>query len=174
MRSPSEVVATLAAHTSIGANMNDNLITVTGNVCGDVTSRTTASGYDVTSFRLASTPRRFRNGSWEDGETVYLTVNCWRTLGQHVFASVHRGDPVLVRGMLRVRTFEHNGAKGTSVEIEAMSVGHDLARGTTSFDRAQRAARGAESSAPLAVEAVEAGLRADSAAEALAVPAPAA
>lgn len=154
--------------------MNDNLITVTGNVCGDVTNRTTASGFDVTSFRLASTPRRFRNGAWEDGETVYLTVNCWRTLGQHVFASVHRGDPVLVRGMLRVRSYEHNGAKGTSVEIEAMSLGHDLARGTSEFSRPQRPARAQESSAPLATEAVEAGLRADSAVEALAVSAPAA
>lgn len=148
--------------------MQDNLITVTGNVCGDVISRTTASGFEVTSFRLASTPRRFRNGAWEDGETVYLTVNCWRTLGQHVFASVHRGDPVLIRGMLRVRTYEHNGSKGTSVEIEALSLGHDLARGTTAFTRAARAARGSESTAPLAAEAREAGLRPDSASEALA------
>lgn len=154
--------------------MNDNLITVTGNVCGDVTSRTTASGFDVTSFRLASTPRRFRNGSWEDGDTVYLTVNCWRTLGQHVFASVHRGDPLLVRGMLRVRNFEHNGTKGTSVEIEAISVGHDLARGTTVFARTQRSAQVPAPAAPLAAEAVEAGLRADSAVEALAVSSPAA
>lgn len=154
--------------------MQDTIITVTGNVCGDVISRTTASGFEVTSFRLASTPRRFRNGGWEDGETAYVTVNCWRTLGQHVFASVHRGDPVLVRGMLRVRTFEHNGSRGTSVEIEALSLGHDLARGTSAFTRAQRAERVQESAAPLAAEAREAGLRPDSASEALAGVSPAA
>lgn len=142
--------------------MNDNLITVTGNVCADVVSRTTPSGAEVTSLRLASTPRRLRNGVWEDGETLFFTVNCWRTLARHVFASVHRGDPIIVRGALRVRKWESNGASGTSIEIEAHTVGFDLTRGTATFSRARR------EQTPLAAEAVAAGLRADSAHEALA------
>lgn len=142
--------------------MNDNTITVTGNVCAELVSRTTPNGAEVTSLRLASTPRRFRNGTWEDGETNYFTVNCWRTLGRNVFASVHRGDPVVVEGVLRVRKWENSGSSGTSVEIEAQSVGLDLARGTAVFSRTRR------EQSPLADEAQAAGLRSDSAREALA------
>lgn len=142
--------------------MNDNTITVTGNVCADLVSRTTPNGAEVTSVRLASTPRRFRNGAWEDGETNYFTVNCWRSLARNVFASVHRGDPIVVQGLLRVRKWESNGSSGTSVEIEAQTVGFDLSRGTAVFSRARR------EQAQLAEEAEAAGLRPDSASEALA------
>lgn len=142
--------------------MNDNMITVTGNVCADLVSRTTPSGADVTSLRVASTPRRLRNGAWEDGETSFFTVNCWRGLARNVFASVHRGDPVLVQGILRVRKWESNGSSGTSVEIDAQTVGFDLARGTAVFERVRR------EPAPLEDEAKAAGLRADTASEVLA------
>lgn len=150
--------------------MQDNLITITGNVCADLVTRRTGSGVDVTSFRLASTPRRLRNGVWEDGDTSYFTVNCWRTLALHVFASVHRGEPVMVHGVLRVRTWENNGAKGTTVEIDAQSVGHDLARGVTVFTRQRRETPSADPFAgqPLAAEAEAAGLRTDSASAVLA------
>lgn len=142
--------------------MNENTITVTGNVCADLVSRSTPGGAEVTSLRLASTPRRFRNGAWEDGETNYYTVNCWRTLGRNVFASVHRGDPIVVEGVLRVRKWENNGSSGTSVEIDAQTVGLDLGRGTAVFSRMRR------EQTPLAEEAAAAGLRSDSASEALA------
>ena len=142
--------------------MNENAMTVIGNVCADLVARTTATGVDVTSFRLASTPRRFRNGVWEDGETAFFTVNCWRTLAKNVFASVHRGDPVVVQGLLRVRKWENQGVTGTSIEIDAQAVGFDLNRGSAVFSRAKR------EQSPLAAEAEAAGLRPDSAAGALA------
>jgi len=142
--------------------MNENIITVIGNVCGDLAFRTTSSGAEVTSVRLASTPRRLREGAWENGETSYFTVNCWRSLARNVFASVHRGDPIVVQGVLRVRRWESNGSSGTSVEIDAYTVGFDLARGTAAFTRAR------PEQAPLAAEATAAGLRPDSASEALA------
>ncbi len=116
--------------------MNETLVTVLGNICGDVTIRDTNSGYRVTSFRLASTPRRFRNGAWEDGVTSYFTVNCWRTLAENVYASVHRGDPVVVQGVMRVRTWQRtDGTNATSVELEAQTLGFDLARGNGTFTR---------------------------------------
>ena len=158
----SEVVVRLGSPLTNGAIMNDNIITVTGNVCADLVTRSTPSGAQVTSLRLASTPRRLRNGTWEDGETTFFTVNCWRTLGQHVFASVHRGDPIVVQGVLRVRNWESNDKSGTSVEIEAHTVGFDLNRGSAVFTRAQKAAP------PMQAEALDAGLRGDSASEVLA------
>ena len=84
-----------------------------------------------------------------------------------MFASVHRGDPIVVQGVLRVRQWDHNEKSGTSVEIDAQSVGFDLARGTAVFSRARRE-QPTTSDAPLAEEAVAAGLPANSAVDALA------
>jgi single-strand DNA-binding protein len=59
---------------------------------------------------------------------VAVRVNCWRRLGENVRACVAKGDPVVVRGKLSVREYEAEGVRRTSTEIEARSVGLDLAR----------------------------------------------
>ena len=151
--------------------MHDTLITISGNVAADVLQRETASG-TVTKLRIAHTERKFRNGSWEDGETTFITVTCWRALAANVFASVHRGDPVIVRGRLHLRTWEQEGQQRSAFTMDAIAVGHDLSRGTGTFQRRHAAATsatagGADWPAPLAQEAVDAGLRADSAVEVL-------
>ncbi len=121
--------------------MSEFITTVIGNVVNDVRSSVTKTGTEVCSFRLASTPRRYDRGigQWVDGDTSFVNVTCWRRLARHVRESVHRGDPVLVHGRLRVREYEtEDGRKGTSVEVDAVSVGHDMSRGTSQFVRPQR------------------------------------
>jgi len=56
---------------------------------------------NVSAFRLACTPRIRTKGGWSDGNTTWIEVACFRTLAQHVAASVRKGDPVLVVGKLR-------------------------------------------------------------------------
>ena len=41
------------------------------------------------------------------------------------------GQPLVVYGRLKVRDWERDGRKGTTVEVEASAVGHDLSRGTS-------------------------------------------
>ena len=45
---------------------------------------------------------------------------------------------MLVRGRLQVRPYEKDGQSRLAVEVEASSVGHDLARGVANFQRARR------------------------------------
>ena len=93
------------------------------------------------SFRIAHTPRyRDRNGEWQDGETVWLTVNCHRALAVNVGASLEKGDPVLVAGRLesRARTDDQTGERNPLQVLVAGSVGHDLARGTSRFTKRSR------------------------------------
>jgi len=95
---------------------------------------------DISSARLrvAYTARRRdkETGEWSDGPTSFVNIQCWRTLADNVQMSVHKGEPVLVMGRLQVRRFEDpEGAPRTAVEIEAMSIGHDLARGVAKFSR---------------------------------------
>ncbi|HEU4347318.1 MAG TPA: single-stranded DNA-binding protein [Actinoplanes sp.] len=92
----------------------------------------------VASFRLASTARRFDReaGRWVDGDSLRLRVNCWRKLAENVCASVNVGDPVVVTGRVFSRDWTDADGNGhLSYEMEAVAIGHDLARGKARFFR---------------------------------------
>lgn len=125
--------------------MNDTFVTVVGNVVSDPTHAVTASGTHVTNLRIASTSRRFDRGSgeWRDGGTLFVKVTCWRALADNVAESVCKGEPVVVTGRLRIRTYTgRDEQRHLSVEIEATAMGHDLSRGCARFQRAQRVVAG--------------------------------
>jgi len=121
--------------------MNEIMITVIGNVCSEVRYVTTDGGVPVASFRVASTPRRFRAGSsggWSDGVTTYASVTCWRAMADHVASSISMGQPVIVHGRMTQRTWEKDTRSGQTLEIEAYGVGHDLKWGTSAFHKTTR------------------------------------
>ena len=92
----------------------------------------------VANFKIASTSRRFdkNNNRWIDGDSLRLRVTCWRRLAEGVVASIKVGDPVVVTGRLYTREWTtEEGQRRTAYELEAMSVGHDLARGVGVFRR---------------------------------------
>jgi single-strand DNA-binding protein len=115
-------------------------ITVTGVVGSDPRMHVTTQGLAIASFRLASTRRFFdrAKGTWEDGETNWYTVSGFRQLAHNTVASVRRGDRVVVQGRLRLRAWESGEKSGTAIEIEADSIGHDLAWGTTTLTKVRR------------------------------------
>ena len=110
-------------------------LTIVGRVATDPTQAQTTGGVPVTNFRLASTHRRFDavTQSWTDSGTNWFSVAAFRQLGEHVKASLRTGDSVIVTGRLRIRDWESNGRHGTSVDIEADAIGHDLRWGTTAY-----------------------------------------
>jgi single-strand DNA-binding protein len=92
----------------------------------------------VANFRVASTVRRLdrETGRWVDGNQFRVRVNCWRRLAEGVASSITVGDPVIVSGRLSTRDWtDAEGNLRTSYEMEAVSVGHDLARGRGRFFR---------------------------------------
>lgn len=112
-------------------------ITVRGFVATAPVTRKTRIGQDMASFRLATTERRFdrESQSWVDGTTNWYTVNMFRSLASNAGICVHKGQPVIVTGRLRVRDWQTEERSGTAVEIEADAVGHDLTWGTSMFGR---------------------------------------
>ncbi len=119
--------------------MNETLITVVGHVATEPTLRTTASGVRVAGFRLASTERRFDKGvgGWRDVHTTFYTVTSWRNMAENVCQSIGKGQPVVVTGRLRDSSYDaKDGQRRTVLEIEAVAVGHDLARGIATFTKA--------------------------------------
>lgn len=127
------VVSKLLAEREI---MAENL-TVSGLVATTPRHLVTADGLAITSFRLASSNRRFdrTKGIWVDGETNWYTITAFRQLGINVAGSVNKGDRIIVQGVLRVRDWDNGERAGTSVEIEAEAIGHDLTWGTSNFTR---------------------------------------
>lgn len=111
--------------------------TITGLVATTPRHLITADGLPITSFRLASSNRRFDRGSmeWVDGETNWYTITSYRTLAINTASSIGKGDRIVVSGNLRIRDWDNGERSGTSVELEASNIGHDLAWGTTTFTR---------------------------------------
>ena len=113
-------------------------ITLTGIVATVPKHLVTTSGLAITSFRLASGQRRYdrAKGAWVDADTNWYTVSTFRQLAYNVTLSVRKGEHVLVTGRLRIRNWENPERKGTSIEVEADSVGHDLLWCTTNYAKA--------------------------------------
>lgn len=120
--------------------MYETHVTITGRLVADPEQRTTRAGDVFTTFRLATSERRrTREGTFEDGPTSFYNVACYRALGVNVRESVRKGEPVVVTGRQRVRQYQRaDESYGTSVEIEAQHVGHDLLWGQTQLTRPGR------------------------------------
>ena len=119
-------------------------ITIVGNVATDPTQGRTANGTPVTNFRLASTHRRFDDATqtWVDVSTNWYSVAAFRQLAENAKASLRSGDSVIVTGRMKIRSWENNGKQGTSVDIDADAIGHDLRWGTAAYRRNPRSASG--------------------------------
>jgi single-strand DNA-binding protein len=112
-------------------------ITLTGFVATDPKVITTAEGLAITSFRLASSQRRFDKGSekWVDGETNWYSITTFRQLATNAAVSLHKGERIVVTGKLRIRDWKNGEKSGTNVDVEADALGHDLSWGTAAFSR---------------------------------------
>jgi single-strand DNA-binding protein len=111
--------------------MRETPVTVVGTLVSDMRPRRVGpDGTLVLNFRVACNERRFdsESESWVNGDSLYLSVSCWRRLAENA-ASLVKGDPVIVRGKLRTREWAtEQGERRSVVELEASAIGPDLAR----------------------------------------------
>jgi single-strand DNA-binding protein len=120
----------------------DSHVDLAGFVASEPSFKRLENGTSTAKLRVAYTERRFsrESGEWADGPTSFVTVLCWRTLADNVAISLRKGEPVVVRGRLRVREYSgKDGSPRIAVEVDASSVGHDLSRGVAHFSRTRRA-----------------------------------
>jgi len=113
------------------------MISVSGLIATTPRYRVTADDLPIVSFRLASSTRRFDRATnrWVDGETNWYTVTAFKQLATNANSSLHKGDRIMLTGKLRVRDWDNGERAGTSVEIEAEAMGHDLTWGNSEFTR---------------------------------------
>ena len=103
-------------------------ITITGLIATTPRHIVTSEGLPITSFRLASSQRRFDKATlkWVDSSTNWYTVSAYKQLAINCVPSLNKGDRIVVSGRLRVRDWTTDDRTGTNVEIEAEVIGHDL------------------------------------------------
>jgi single-strand DNA-binding protein len=117
---------------------NDAHISLNGYVASQPNLSETRTGIPSLTMRVGWTPRMMDRvtGEWKDAGTSFLSVRLYRKLAENAATCLRKGDPVIVRGRFFVRDYEDkNGAKRTAVEVDAISIGHDLNRGVAQFSR---------------------------------------
>ncbi|MBG0740920.1 single-stranded DNA-binding protein [Paeniglutamicibacter antarcticus] len=115
-----------------------DVITVRGFVATEVRRFTTEAGVCIASFELGSVERKQDKATneWVDGDTNWFHVSTFRQLAQNTAFSVNKGQRVIVTGRLKIRQWvRDDGRTGTSVNLDADTLGHDLFWGTAVFQR---------------------------------------
>lgn len=109
--------------------MFETHMTVVGRIITDMRRRV-VGGQEVISFRVASNSRRrTAEGIWEQGNSLFITVNCWGKLVTGVGAALYKGAPVIAVGTVYTSDYEdRDGVPRSTLEMRATSVGPDLSR----------------------------------------------
>jgi single-strand DNA-binding protein len=119
--------------------MFETPIALVGNIVSEPVRRRVGE-QDLTRLRVASNSRRkAADGSWQAGDTLYVTVSCWGALALGAGGSLVKGDPVVVLGHLYTNEYDDKeGNKRSTNEIRAISVGPDLARSVARITSTRR------------------------------------
>lgn len=118
-------------------NAGETYLTVQGWVGSKPQFKEVGGRTPQVTFRIGSTPRQFNaDRGWSDRPTTWFNVECWRGLAQNTFESVDIGQPIIVTGRLRTQEWTTEaGEQRSKVVLDAISVGHDLSKGTTTFTK---------------------------------------
>ena len=110
--------------------MNEPHIDFTGHLAFDPVVKFTPNGTSVVDLRVATT-RRFKVGEeWQDGDTLWFDVACWKQLGENVAESVQEGrqGDRQRAGCCSARWAREDGSTGSTLVVDATHVGLDLSR----------------------------------------------
>jgi single-strand DNA-binding protein len=118
--------------------MFETHLTVVGRVVTDLRRRVVGD-QELISFRVASNSRRRTgDGTWEPGNSLFITVNCWGKLVTGVGAGLYKGAPVIVVGDVFTSEYDDKeGVRRSSLEMRATAVGPDLSRAIIRFEQPQ-------------------------------------
>ncbi|MBB3750841.1 single-strand DNA-binding protein [Mycolicibacterium sp. BK634] len=136
--------------------MFETHLTVVGRVVTDPRRRVVGD-QELISFRVASNSRRRTGeGTWEPGNSLYITVNCWGKLVTGVGAGLYKGAPVIVVGDVFTSEYDDKeGVRRSSLEMRATAVGPDLSRAIIRYEQPQPRAAEPAAEEPAAGEPLD-------------------
>ena len=118
--------------------MFETHLTVVGRIVTDLRRRVVGD-QELISFRVASNSRRRTgDGTWEPGNSLFITVNCWGKLVTGVGAGRYKGAPGIDVGAVFTSEYDDKeGVRRSSLEMRATAVGPDLSRAIIRFEQPQ-------------------------------------
>jgi single-strand DNA-binding protein len=120
---------------------NETKLTVVGTVCTDVVVRSTTDGSPMALFSIASNERKFNRETelWENGNSLFVKLRCFKRLADEVGATFQIGDRVVATG--RVHTNKYVTADGQhrqELVMDAVAVGPDLSFCSARIERSRQ------------------------------------
>jgi single-strand DNA-binding protein len=116
------------------------MITISGYLGADPELRFTKNGVAFLKMRVGVSKRiKQADGTWTDGETLWMDVSAWGTLAENGAESLAKGSRVIVTGDLEPRTFEKkDGTTGTAIELKATDMGPSLVNQAARLSKANK------------------------------------
>lgn len=98
-----------------------NSVILIGRLVADPELKTTQSGLEVTSFRIAVDRNYVKNG--EDRKTDFIDVVAWRKTAAFICHYFSKGKPIVIKGSLQQRSYDaKDGTKRYVTEVLAENV----------------------------------------------------
>lgn len=110
-----------------------NVVAIMGRLVADPELRTTQSGNNVCSFRVACDRNYAPQG--QERQADFIDVVAWRHQADFVCKYFHKGSLIAVSGSLQTRNYQDkNGSKRTAVEVLADNISFAGAKKTETVD----------------------------------------
>lgn len=107
-----------------------NSVALTGRLVADPELKTTQSGIEVTSFRIAVNQNYVKQG--EERKADFFNIVAWRQTAAFICRYFHKGDGINIVGKLQSRSYvADDGSNRYVVEVIADSVEFPLAKSKT-------------------------------------------
>ena len=98
-----------------------NVVAIMGRLVADPELRTTQSGTNVCSFRIACDRNFARQG--EQRQADFIDIVAWRQQAEFVSKYFQKGSLIAIEGSLQTRQYQDkNGNNRTAVEVVANNV----------------------------------------------------
>lgn len=118
---------------------------IEGNLTADPDQIRYAGDVPVLNINVAVNSREKFNGQWQDGEPTFYRVAIWRDQAVNAAESLRKGTSVMVYGTVKSKSWEKDGQRRTSLEMEAIVIGPSLRWQTAQVARVNRKQDGGQS-----------------------------
>lgn len=99
--------------------MSMNLVAIMGRITNDIEVKKTPSGLSVARFNVA-VDRPSKQG--KEKKTDFISVVCWRGTAEFVGKYFKKGQMIAVEGSIQTGSYEKDGIKRNTFEINANNV----------------------------------------------------
>lgn len=108
--------------------------------------RFTPGGKAVASVRLVADKKKKEGEEWVDDKVCWLRGTAWERMAENIAESFQKGDLVIVEGSLETRSYEVEGEKRQSYDVNIFEIGPSIKWRPAKIERTERSGAGSAAS----------------------------